>query len=1608
MAGGHATSAGLDFQYDVAVWAATHILSRHPISELSSATPIGIRLEATSPVDDVVIETELGCLFVNVKTSVGISIDEKSALASVVDQFVRQWLSGCQENDRLVLVIKSHSRSFSAPIISVLNRLRDKHDIDGLTTTNVEKEAFDSLCNLTKKYWKIHTNIEPDNATLLKFFTIIRVVPLDMSGTVKRALETMLQVVTEASEDANQALSALKDIVSDYAKRRSGSSNAGIRDELRKRGISLKSPPEYQRDIQRLITISANTLQELSHYGYIPVKGVNNDDKIEISRVCTEVIFNAAKERSFLIIGEPGSGKSGALQSAAKKLIDEGHPILVLAVDQLDASNLDELKTDLGLEQPIIDVLSEWECNKTPVIFIDALDASRGGPADEAIRQLLRDLKHRVPHWNIVASIRKFDLRYGTYFQHIFDGSPINESFMDDEFRNVEHINVPTLNQNEIRNVCSKWARLDHVLNVSGPEFRKLLSSPFNLYLLALIFAKSTGDFNPARTRLDLLEQFWRWRVLGNTPNQGFLNEIALKVVVSKMMESRRLAIGKDVFSRDVAEDIAHLHQNGILVSPKSGSQISFAHHVLFDFILAKLILLSKGIDSLYQELTSTEEDVLLVAPAAMLAFQSLWNDEHGRESFWKFTFKFSANVNTGSFVKSLPAKAIVELLTMPNDLAPLIQQLSTTNTEAAEFLVRHIYGVLLAQVVEGVPNLESDNDPWCEITDLISEAATDKVIWPLNVALREWTDRNVKLNVNQAKHLGRAARRFLKHLLSHSNKYNENAIVAVLIATLRTINTDSEESERVLRPLFEADRIFKYGHKELFWVAQQFENVAIESPNFAKDILIAIFSSPLPSSDEATSMGDSRIMPLTSNKKQDFESVLYLLNQHLVWFCLQYPDIAADAIRQIITTLVERREYKDSNKCLVAEIGNVTLHLKKDLSYIWWNDSAHHYEKDAAVLDELVKALKQALKDDLSCFNTLAKGLMIGEIPIVIVVAIIKALNEYTGEPPTLAIHIASSIPLLLALETSYSAGELLRKLHPLMSGEEKKSIELKILDISDDNFKERLVSCLSEEHITERAMKEYYELKTNIKPLQKNVPPFELHTSWGGDDNWWLKSKGVNLETEQTKELLASIRNIENHNASGDHTIALSDFFERWKLALELLANLEADESIHLQLQNQGRDAIAELCKKICNACSNPEELKLFPEIRQAINSCLLPHLEVPEEYSPESEKQFEASASWGRPAPRIVAAEALMAFIRVNNYASEEDCNLIIKLAKDPAVEVRHAVLSRANQVCIAAAPLSKELARIAFENEKNLGVLTFFLSSYSRFMMQDINWATEKLLELDSKLPIDQSGLRRDLYSHIVNLLLDLWLNWDKEEARERIFIWVNSSLASRSRIQPLLSAMRDLIVLDEASTSDSRVDKFHDRGREIFTAIVINLISSHRELFARANRNENVTKELTECTRLLDSAAHEIYFGSKAYQISNQEKDQDSSLSPSQRRRFLEEYLPVMKLLASVPYPSVTHPLLETMEVFVSDGPEEILNLLIEAIKGGGNAGGYTFESLGADLVVRLVRRFLADYPSLISSTLEFRVGIVEILDQFAGAGWPEARKLVYELPEMLR
>ncbi len=155
-------------------------------------------------------------------------------------------------------------------------------------------------------------------------------------------------------------------------------------------------------------------------------------------------------------------------------------------------------------------------------------------------------------------------------------------------------------------------------------------------------------------------------------------------------------------------------------------------------------------------------------------------------------------------------------------------------------------------------------------------------------------------------------------------------------------------------------------------------------------------------------------------------------------------------------------------------------------------------------------------------------------------------------------------------------------------------------------------------------------------------------------------------------------------------------------------------------------------------------------------------------------------------------------------------------------------------------------------------------------------------------------------------------------------------------------------------------------------------------------------------------RVLDHAAKEIYFASGAYDNRHRAADPvRGDLTADERRRFFEEsHRSSMHCQIWVARASV-HNLLQTLESFVPFDPRAVF-LSARNVVRAGMSGGYQFEQMAADLVVRLVERYLAEYRELLQDDPECRQALIELLDTVVRAGWSAARQLTYRLEDIFR
>lgn len=100
-----------------------------------------------------------------------------------------------------------------------------------------------------------------------------------------------------------------------------------------------------------------------------------------------------------------------------------------------------------------------------------------------------------------------------------------------------------------------------------------------------------------------------------------------------------------------------------------------------------------------------------------------------------------------------------------------------------------------------------------------------------------------------------------------------------------------------------------------------------------------------------------------------------------------------------------------------------------------------------------------------------------------------------------------------------------------------------------------------------------------------------------------------------------------------------------------------------------------------------------------------------------------------------------------------------------------------------------------------------------------------------------------------------------------------------------------------------------------------------------------------------------------------------------------------------------------HHVVEIAEANAEARPTEAVLLICNAVRAA-RAVGYETDSLAKDLVLGIVRTYMADRAELFQeptkSARAMQAALVTILDSFVAVGWPDARETAYRLYEVLR
>lgn len=1617
--GGPAAAGGFDYQKLVTAWAAAHMLAETPIAGsfgLPSATITLLRTETEQPVDDLLLMTSTGgVILAQIKRSIDAGASARSPLAGALTQAVRQTIRSRRapatanperpwersldaDRDRIAVI----SRSLPAKVQAANRLLRQLRvtqstPLGDLGSSEEERTALRVLREHLARIWQEETAGPASNADMLACLLplVFLELEVEVGGRDEATAKIALQHVLRDGAQIDACWSELTVLAGSLVTRRGGAERSAVQHHLETRGIKLAAATSYRADIEKLRAYGLRTERDLAAYAGLHV----GNEAVRIPRaVVDDLVSAAASERSLLVTGDPGAGKSGAVHDLAERLGAAGRDVVVLAVDRIAAESMSQLRVELDLEHDFVEVLANWPGDQPGFLIIDALDAARARETAQLVRDLLRRLIDSPTRWRVVASIREFDLQNSPQLQALFAGVPPGRHAAQ-AFRRLRHVHVPALTDDELQFLWARAPAFAVVFERSDDRTRDLLRVPFNLRLFADLFTSGVGvdELTTIRTRTELLEGYWRWRVLGEADPDGDARENVLRIIAANMIEHRSLrAVRADLPSTLDSVSLTRLHSNGVLApwtSPGTNEPeravITFSHHVLFDYAASRLLLRGTP-ETLVTRLNADPEFILSFRPSAVMHFEYLWLRENTRTSFWEAALVLAAADTLPAIAKTVAPAVAVGAAEAIADFAELLRLLAAP-AAGAEHTMRHVFGAVLAADRAQQPLVGTPNGLWAGLLRATAEHLTAITAYAIRPTLYEATEQIDAASDAERRDLWRAATRLLRFVRAQGSQDDLSLSVQAVRAICRAYGVDAASSRNLLLPIIDESYLSQRGTEELYWVAREIERIIPIDPEFVRRVFEVSFSFRV-LDDHQVSLGGGALLSLTTSARQHHESILHSLGESFVGFLERAPSSAIQTLPSLVESHLRNRESTrlSASGMRFSFLGS-DVEVREDGSYIW--DARSSVGDELGPILEAVESYFAQMEPNDAAIALLR---LFGTVNIA-AAGWRRLLRAAATSPERLGrtvIDLACAEPLLYAHDTTTEAGRFIAAVYPHVSDADRSRIEKAILrgaeDVDPDlarmrkHLRDRLLGSIPAEFAT---TPEATRLLASI--AQEGGPPAndDLFEISGGamayTDEDYLRDLHVPVESAETQRLLALTRPVEKFTTQHLNSIPTSAAVD------EILPQLrELDAALHdLPLHDEARDYgwgyLAEAAERIARLEAF-DEAPFAEWVVETLGEGTTQRQPLPEEDS-----AFK-TPGWGSPAARLNAAQGWMRIARSARFVDAAYIATLRSLAADPTPSVRFQVAHDLRGLYRTAPDLMWELIQHFGDNENSLGVLQGFMAGTLQVLAaRHPDRVVPIVTKLIERVPDDKD--ERTVRDAAFNVIAGLYV-WRGNLECEALIAAATADLPRRSSDCSRIAGECGRVLEDDP---DAPPDVVVDARRRALATLNALLSAAHATMEAADRTDPEIVREVASLV---------THIGLLVYRIIGVDRA-SSAPAPNLAERY-ERFAQLLQTLATFGVPMLAHYLLSVLETLVPVDPAVMFQRVGEVVESA-RRYGYEYESEAVRVVVRLLKRYMADYPDVVRSPDGQRV-FLRTLDTFVQVGWPEARRLTYHLEEAFR
>ena len=1344
--------------------------------------------------------------------------------------------------------------------------------------------------------------------------------------------------------------------------------------------------------------------------------------KIERKQLLND-LQDFASQGDGVIIGSPGVGKTYVLKKLRQQLKAAGIPHLLLRIDQLGDGTAETLRQELSYEDDLIEKLKSIPVSgKNAILLFDAFDAARDEQTRKNFLCLIQRAIHELVKWNVVVTVRTYDAMKSRELLDLF-GNPDDTQYQSKDIL-CRHFTIPPFNEDEVLQTFDQIGCPKSIYKDGSQDFKNLLATPFNLWLLEKILnaSQELPDFSQVHSEVQLLGLFWKRRI----ENEN--SERVVRRISHRMVQERSLTVKVDDIYDDVGLDNPvrktawdKLQSDEILAKVSSTRQrIAFSHNILFDYAISILLIEDEPQD-LEKFILEDASRPLFLRPSLTYFFTRLWY--YDSESFWKafwHIFPRDQSVHLRLVARLIPTSVIANEAREIEQLTSLLGRLRNREVIANKTVARLLQSLRMQDIERDAL--------WINFFDQISLHLYSDFAWDLATLTSDILERSTDANIADA--CGRIGRQLLEWVwqerkTSENDWYNQLGGRWAVPLVAKTYHTNVEKSRVLLEKVLKLIQEDNFPIDFVSMLTEHVDKIWDHDPEFVASVYGEIFTH-YEFSNEDTQWG-GYIISFRTSRRQAYGLCEYRLIEHFPKFLQAAPSHATQAVIQSLNCFIPdfhiyRNLIEEDPHADLIETFNFRgkpAYFVQDQSYLWdAGENTDESIKMADVLFEFISELTRSkeslplLDSLLDIFRHEVRGALFWK-------RLLRTGSQFPKIFAPRLFELCTARPIQIRSETSSALSMFLRTAAVEFTSDQLRQIEESILALSKEvkgkdnpaflELQKRLLAEIPENLLSTDEGKRIRETmaRENWVPIEHPPVSFAIKSETVTEEKS-LQKRGVDLTTPENQELYCSFKPLDEFISNWLNDIPTAAairliFPQLEKVYTTIKSDTEADteviNSLWLKLTN---------CVAILSRVADDPENSMFTFCRQVL-------LEGAEHEQPKPNPYFDdqSNSSGYSPFPRHEAARGLLRL--TFHQPDAEILDAIEILARDPVPSVRMVTAMELFLVYNKAPDRFWHIINNRAIHERKRVVQEFLYHTLTRVVerkKENEDKTTGVMAKLLEHTPLPTERLKPS--DSFIPLLMWLAINRENSWAFKTI---EDTYFKDPIRFAKPLSRAVSEVVRDYVQPKDFETEDGRRKAKRAIEWLgdVIDLVSDRiKELYriVKEDDTEENVKRVHDTYKVIDEVIKRLYFA-VAYKRDRSEEAVEE-ISDDLRRDYYNEVKPLMqKVIAfaqdqesGIMFAPTAHYFMQLLRSFLGCNPKEVLDLATRVVKSS-EQFGYTLDTLAVREVVEFVEIVLADYRHEVRDG-EALDDLLNLLDLFAKIGWSDALKLVWRLDEVFR